>query len=377
MSRHHKVFFAAAALGAAAIGFLGACTSPQPSPWAPPKPIDPMGERSAGSPASDRDPDGSHSPAESSRPESGSRTQRVYFGIDHLEGNRFRELKGKRIGLITNQTSINRNRVPTRKVLQDAPQIDLVALFVPEHGIDGKEQASRFIPTRKDPLTGLTAYSLYGPTRKPTKEMLDGLDVLAFDLQDIGSRSYTYLSTMILAMGACGEHGVEFAVFDRPNPLGGERVCGPPMEKDWISFVGQFPAPYCHGMTAGELAMMANAEGWTTHPCDISIIRMRNWRRNMTWDDTGLPWVATSPNIPRSDSPLYYASTGIFGSLTGGDIGIGTRKPFEIVGAPGISTGSACRESSSRPIGVCFVRGMRDRNSTSIPKPRSTSPVST
>ena len=258
------------------------------------------------------------------------------LGIDVLERDGFAALQGKRVGLITNQTSVNRKGTKTRVVLHRAPQVNLVALFTPEHGLDGTEKAAVHISTRRDPTTGLIAHSLYGPTRKPTARMLSGIDILLFDLQDIGSRSYTYISTMILAMEACAQHGKEFMVLDRPNPLGGNRVQGPPMEKRWVSFVGQVPVPYVHGMTAGEIARMANARGWFDGRCRLSVVPMKGWSRDMAWSDTRLRWVPTSPNIPKADSPFYYAATGIFGSLTGGDIGIGTSGPFEYAGGPGI-----------------------------------------
>lgn len=258
------------------------------------------------------------------------------LGIDVLEQDGFAALQGKRVGLITNQTSVNRKGTKTRVVLHRAPQVNLVALFTPEHGLDGKEKAAAHIPTRRDSTTGLIAHSLYGPTRKPTAQMLSSVDILLFDLQDIGSRSYTYISTMILAMEACGQYGKDFMVLDRPNPLGGTRVQGPPLEQRWKSFVGQIPVPYVHGMTAGELAKMANARGWIDSRCRLTVVPMKGWSRNMAWSDTRLRWVATSPNIPNADSPFYYAATGIFGSLTGGDIGIGTSGPFEYAGGPGL-----------------------------------------
>lgn len=261
----------------------------------------------------------------------------VHLGIDVLEASGFAALRGKRVGLITNQTSVNRRGQKTRMVLKQAPQVNLVALYVPEHGLDGTEKAAVHISNRRDPLTGLTAYSLYGPTRKPTPAMLAGIDILLFDLQDIGSRSYTYISTMVRAMEACGENGKEFMVLDRPNPIGGLRVQGPGLEQRWISFVGQIPVPYVHGMTAGELAQMSNARGWNARRCQLTVIPMKGWSRAMMWEDTHLRWVPTSPNIPGSRSPLYYAATGILGSLDGCDIGIGTNAPFEYVGGPGVN----------------------------------------
>ncbi|NNE92916.1 MAG: DUF1343 domain-containing protein [Verrucomicrobiales bacterium] len=267
----------------------------------------------------------------------------VRLGIDTLAEDGFAILRGKRVGLITNQTSVNRHGVKTRQVLHRDPRVNLVALFTPEHGLDGTEKAAAYISNRRDPLTGLTAFSLYGKTRKPTPSMLRGIDVMLFDLQDIGSRSYTYISTMILAMEACGENGVDFVVLDRPNPLGGNRINGPGMERKWISFVGQIPVPYCHGMTAGELARMTNAKGWNKRRCKLMVVPMRGWNRSMSWEQTGLRWVATSPNIPQRHSPRYYAATGIFGSLTGPDIGIGTREPFEYVGGKGVDPNSLKR----------------------------------
>jgi len=163
---------------------------------------------------------------------------RVMLGIDVLEADQFAFLKGKRVGLITNQTSVNGRGIRTRQVLHRDPRVNLVPLFNPEHGLDGTEKAAAHISTRRDPLTGLTAHSLYGPTRRTPTSMLRGVDVMLFDLQDIGSRSYTDISTMVLAMEACGENGVQFVVLDRPNPLGGNRINGPGIEKRWISFVG-------------------------------------------------------------------------------------------------------------------------------------------
>jgi uncharacterized protein YbbC (DUF1343 family) len=285
------------------------------------------------------------------------------LGIDVLEQDGFAALAGKRVGLITNQTSVNRKGTKTRVVLHRAPQVNLVALFTPEHGLDGTEKAAVHIATRRDSTTGLIAHSLYGPTRKPTAQMLSGVDILLFDLQDIGSRSYTYISTMILAMEACGQYGKEFMVLDRPNPLGGTRVQGPPLEQRWVSFVGQIPVPYVHGMTAGELAKMANSRGWVDTPCRLSVVPMKGWSRNMAWSDTRLPWVPTSPNIPNADSPFYYAATGIFGSLTGGDIGIGTSGPFEYAGGPGIDANefTAAMNKFNTP-GVSFSPYRSSRN---------------
>jgi len=260
----------------------------------------------------------------------------VKLGIDVLRESGYAALRGKRVGLITNQTGIDSRGVRTRQLLKQAPGVNLVALFTPEHGLDGTELAGKYVASRKDPVTGLIAHSLYGPTRKPTPQMLRGIDVLVYDMQDIGVRSYTYVSTMGRCMEAAGENGIAFVVLDRPNPLGGLRVEGPMIESRWISFVGQFPVPYVHGLTAGELARMSNAKGWMGARCELTVIPMEGWSRGMAWPQTGLKWIRTSPNIPHGTSPLYYLATGIAGSLSGLELGIGGPEPFEVLAAPWI-----------------------------------------
>ena len=258
------------------------------------------------------------------------------LGIDVLERDQFSILRGKRVGLICNQTSVNGRGTHTRLVLNRAPGVRLTALYAPEHGVDGTARAGAYVANTRDPATGLTVYSLYGPTRKPTPAMLREVDVLLFDLQDIGCRSYTYISTMVRAMEACGENDKQFVVLDRPNPLGGNRVEGPDLEQRWVSFVGQVPVPYVHGMTAGELARMTNARGWNEARTRLSVVPMQGWRRSMIWSDTGLRWVRTSPNIPHDQSPVYYVATGILGSASNVDIGIGAAgAPFEYASARG------------------------------------------
>jgi len=255
----------------------------------------------------------------------------VELGIDVLKQSNYAMLRGKRVGLITNQTSIDSHGNRTRVLLRQ--HCNLVALYTPEHGLDGKEKAGRYVKSRRDPVTGLTAYSLYGPTRKPTASMLRGVDVLVFDIQDIGCRSYTYISTMGKCMEAAAENHVEFVVLDRPNPLGGLRVEGPTVERPWISFVSQFPIPYVHGMTVGELAQMINAKGWIGGRCNLTVVPMRGWTRSLTWADTGLRWIPTSPNIPRGSSPFYYVATGMVGELSGPETGIGGYAPFAMISA--------------------------------------------
>lgn len=261
------------------------------------------------------------------------------LGIDRLIEDNFAILRGKRVGLITNQTSLTRTGEKTRVALQRGLGRNFTALYTPEHGLEGTEKAGIHVSSRRDPVTGLIAYSLYGATRKPSPQMLAPIDVMLFDLQDIGSRSYTYISTMALAMEAAAENGKEFIVLDRPNPIGGNRVQGPPLESQWKSFVGQIPVPYVHGMTAGELARMINGQGWIKRSPRLMVVPMRGWQRWMAWSDTGLRWKPTSPNIPGPNSPFYYATTGILGGLDGVDIGIGTSRPFEYAGGKGINPG--------------------------------------
>jgi uncharacterized protein YbbC (DUF1343 family) len=278
----------------------------------------------------------------------------VQLGIDVLSQNNYALLAGKRVGLVTNQTGIDSSGTKTRVLLKR--NTNLVALYTPEHGLDGTELAGKYVSSRRDPITGVMAFSLYGPTRKPTPAMLQGVDVLVFDMQDIGCRSYTYISTMGRCMEAAGEAGIPFVVLDRPNPLGGNRIEGPSVDSRWISFVGQFPVPYVHGLTVGELAKMANAKGWMGARCNLTVVPMRGWRRSDTWENTGLRWIRTSPNIPRGTSPLYYVATGIAGSLSGLDLGIGGPIPFEYVRSGAIDSASLTRHLRSLGMpGVTFT----------------------
>jgi len=277
----------------------------------------------------------------------------VQLGIDALKESDYALLAGKRVGLITNQTGVDSQGTRTRLLLRR--NCNLVALYSPEHGLDGTQPAGRYVPSRRDAATGLIVHSLYGPNRKPTPEMLRDVDVLVFDMQDIGCRSYTYISTMGRCMEAAGEHHIPFVVLDRPNPLGGVRIEGPSVEKRWISFVGQFPIPYVHGMTVGELAKMVNAKGWMETRCDLTVVPMRGWNRNQTWEKTDLRWVPTSPNIPRGTSPLYYVATGIVGELSGLDTGVGGPAPFERIAAPWLNAASFTRYLRSLDMpGVSF-----------------------
>jgi len=260
----------------------------------------------------------------------------VKLGNEVLAASGFRELQGKRVGLLTNPSGVNRRLQSTIDVLRAAPGVKLVALFGPEHGIYGDVPAGDQIESRTDPRTGLPVHSLYGKTRKPTPEMLRGLDALVYDLQDTGCRSYTFISTMGVAMEACGEAGVEFIVLDRPNPLGGERVEGPRVEEKFRSFVSQWDVPYVYGLTCGELARMINGERWIKKPCKLTVVPLTGWRRSMVWRDTGLPWVPTSPHVPQGESPLFQVATGMLGEIGGVSTGIGYTLPFQCIAAPDV-----------------------------------------
>ena len=259
----------------------------------------------------------------------------VMLGIDVLESQGFAAIAGKRIGLLTHPAGVNRHGISTIDVLRRSPKVKLVALFGPEHGIYGNEAAEIQIPDRIDQRTGLPVYSLYGKYRKPTKAMLKGLHALVIDLQDIGTRSYTYVSCMRYAMEACFEAGVEVVVLDRPNPLGGLKVDGPPLDAQWVSYVGAFRLPYVHGLTIGELAhMAAQAPGVMAVSKEIwgkgklTIVPMRGWRRTMRWPETGLRWVPTSPMIPDFAAVMGYPMTGLGTYLGGFRHGVGERYPF-------------------------------------------------
>ena len=211
----------------------------------------------------------------------------------------------------------------------------LVALFGPEHGVRGDVEGGKEVNGFNDSRTGLPVYSLYGRTRKPTKDMLRGIDVLVYDIQDIGVRSYTYISTLGLAMEAAAENNVTFVVLDRPDPLTGRRVEVPMLNPKFKSFIGAYQIPYVYGLTAGELAEMINMEGWLQNGvrCNLVVVPMEGWKRGMWWDETGLVWVPTSPHIPHATTPMFYVMTGLLGELGTANQGVGYTLPFELVGA--------------------------------------------
>lgn len=262
---------------------------------------------------------------------------KIKTGIEVLKQTKFKAIEGKRVGLITNPTGVDNNLKSTIDILHEAPNVNLVALYGPEHGVRGDVHAGDKIETFTDPNTGVPVYSLYGATRKPTAEMLEGIDVLVYDIQDIGCRSYTYISTMYLAMQAAAENNIAFVVLDRPNPVGGLKVEGNIVEDGFISFVSQLKIPYLYGLTCGELALMINKEMMSPTPCQLEVVKMKKWKRKMKFEDTNLQWVPASPHIPFAHSANFYPVSGILGELGYMSIGVGYTLPFEMFAAEWIN----------------------------------------
>ncbi|MGK0309458.1 MAG: hypothetical protein ACJAYS_000275 [Lentimonas sp.] len=301
--------------------------------------------------------------------------ERIYLGIDVLEQSGFDAIVKKRVGLLTHPAGVNRNGVSTIDVLQQASQVNLIALFGPEHGIYGNEKANQPIDNQIDARTGLPVYSLYGKYRKPTPNMLQNLDVLVIDLQDIGVRSYTYVSCMRYAMEACFENGVEVVILDRPNPLGGLKVDGPSLDNEWRSYVGAFNVPYVHGLTIGELAQLAKRTSDTMNVSDkirkagkLTVIKMKGWRRDMLWPNTGLKWIPTSPYIPDISAVLGYAMTGLGAQIGGFTHGIGTPHPFRLLKFKGRSNTELLRTLSQRQIQGLSFYILKTKNKKGLPE---------
>lgn len=268
--------------------------------------------------------------------------QSVKPGIEVLVERNFEGLKGKRVGLLTNPSGVDSQLQSTIDILFKSPDVNLVALFAPEHGVRGNVYAGGHVTGGKDEATGLPVYSVYGDTRKPTPEMLKGLDIVVYDIQDVGTRSYTFISSLGLMMQACAELGIEVMVLDRPNPLGGNKVEGSYVQPGFFSFVSQYKIPYIYGLTVGELANLINEEGLnrgqkgTDAPlkCDLTVIPMEGWTRNMTFVQTGLPWILPSPNIPYPQTAIDYPCAGLSGECANYlNIGIGYTLPFEVFAA--------------------------------------------
>lgn len=253
-------------------------------------------------------------------------------GIEVLRDMDFAPLQGKRVGLITNPTGVDNSLRSTIDILHEAPGVTLTGLYAPEHGVRGDVHAGDHVDNFTDPATGVTVYSIYGKNRKPTPEMLKDVDVLIYDIQDIGCRSFTFISTMGLAMEACAELGKQFMVLDRPNPLGGNKIEGNVVEDSCYSFVSQFPIPYVYGLTPGELAQYLNGEGLIgdSLKVDLTVIPMQGWKRDMDFRATGMPWVLPSPHIPVPETAALYPLSGIMGEIGYMNIGVGYTEPFKL-----------------------------------------------
>ena len=276
-------------------------------------------------------------------PEGAVRTvqEPVHTGIEVLRQRGFDVLRGKTVGLLTNPSGVDSRLRSTIDILFNAPDVNLVALFAPEHGVRGDVYAGGKVSGSKDETTGLPVHSLYGSTRTPTADMLKGLDAVVYDIQDVGTRSYTFISSLGLLMRSCAEQGIEVIVLDRPNPLGGEKVEGCVVETGYHSFISEFKIPYVYGLTVGELARLINEEGLNCGEkgdkaplkCRLTVVPMQGWERSMTFLDTGLPWVLPSPNIPYPQSAVDYPCAGITGELGYVNIGVGYTLPFETFAA--------------------------------------------
>lgn len=286
----------------------------------------------------------------------------IALGIDVLAANGFRPLRGRRVGLLSHPAGVNRLGVSTIDVLRRAPQVNLVALFGPEHGIYGNEKANVPVDDKIDPATGLPVFSLYGKFRRPTATMLQHIDTLVIDLQDIGARSYTYISCMRYCIEEAFRHEVEVIVLDRPNPLGGLLIDGPFLDPQWMSYVGAFQMPYVHGLTIGEIARWAHhapgvldIDAPLRRKGKLSVIAMQGWHRHMRWPDTGLRWIPTSPAIPDVSAAVGYPLTGLGCQLGSFSHGYGTPFPFRLIRHPDQSPTAIANAFTQRNIpGLAF-----------------------
>ena len=262
----------------------------------------------------------------------------VQPGIEVLRESGFEALKGKKVGLLTNPSGIDRRMQSTIDILYKAQDVELVRMFAPEHGVRGDIYAGAHADDTIDEATGIPVLSVFGKYRKPTPEMLEGLDVVVYDIQDVGTRSYTFISALGLMMRACAENDVEVMVLDRPNPLGGEKVEGNYVEPGFFSYIGEFKIPYIYGLTVGELANLINEEGLNCGEkgdeeplkCKLTVIPMKGWKRSMTYAQTGLPWILPSPQVPQAENAVGYPCAGIVGDFSGHylNIGVGYTLPF-------------------------------------------------
>lgn len=296
------------------------------------------------------------------RPRSELLTLSVSTGIDVLLEGGAAPLRGLRAGLITNHTGVTHRLVSAIDPLREAG-VDLCALFGPEHGVRGDAQDGQEVGHGVDARTGIPVYSLYGETKRPTSDMLDGLDALIYDIQDAGVRFYTYIYTMAYSLEAAAQFGLKFWVLDRPNPITGTRVEGAPIEPEVTSFVGDYGLPFRYGLTVGELARYLNeTRGWNA---DLEVIPMRGWRRDMWFDETGVPWVMPSPNLPTLETAIVYPGTVLFEGTNVSE-GRGTTRPFEIIGAPWIDA-ERCVAAATENLAAAGVKGALLRETHFIP----------
>jgi uncharacterized protein YbbC (DUF1343 family) len=281
-----------------------------------------------------------------------ARKSRVVLGDDVFVRSSWQTLRGRTIGIVTNQSGVLSTGEPFVDAVHRNGQINVKALFGPEHGIRGVVEAGATVGSSIDEKTGLPVHSLYGSTRHPTAQMLDGIDVLVFDIQDVGARPYTYVSTMAYVMEAAAQYGKEVWILDRPNPVGGVALDGPVLDPKFKSFIGLYPIPERHGMTVGELAQLFNDH--FKIGCELKVVMMEGWSRDMLWADTGLTWVPTSPNMPYARTTLVYLATGLVDE-GGVNNGIGTTRPFEYAGGYGYDPAAFRETLAARKIpGVEF-----------------------
>jgi uncharacterized protein YbbC (DUF1343 family) len=271
----------------------------------------------------------------------------VLPGDDVFVAETWRELDGRTIGIVTNQSGVLSDGTTLVDAVRANPQIKVKALFAPEHGLRGDRDAGTYVPSYTDPRSGLPVYSLYGETRHPSAKMLEGIDVLVFDIQDVGARPYTYMSTLAYVMESAKQYGKEIWVLDRPNPIGGLRVEGPVLDPAFKSFIGLYPIPERHGLTIGELAQLFN--GHFAIGAKLRVVQLRGWSRAMLWSDTHLRWTPTSPNVPYAFTPLVYLATGLIDE-GGVNNGVGTDRPFEYAGGYGFDATAFARTLNGRAV---------------------------
>ncbi len=284
----------------------------------------------------------------------GSLFAKTQLGVDvFFNEGRYKSLSGKKVALLTNHTGVDGQQRPTLELLQQyEKEYKIVALFCPEHGFTGIAYNAENVAHKKEGK--LTCYSLHGTHRRPTAEMLKGIDVIICDMQDIGSRTYTYATTLYYVMEEAAKKNIEVIVLDRPNPIGGTIVDGPMLKDKNRSFLGYINVPYCHGMTIGELAWFFNEEYKVK--CKLKVVPMKGWKREMTYQETGLSWTPTSPQIPEADTPFFYPATGLLGELQLVSIGIGYTLPFKVVGAPWIDAKAFVKALNEQNLrGVKFI----------------------